>query len=252
MLSYILGPFLAILPKRWRELLPFRASLDWKPAALLGGILESVIALLALVYWYSYSVTHWARDAVYSAIQHGAQIDPRAIGFAGLAVLFLHPVTWIIAYAGVEGIVRLCAVFTDTTLGVLPLFLADKAYLQLVRGTHPLVPGVEKFSESHLTSGFRAVREKALTSSLPLIPDELRITRNAPEELLEIRACRRKLDWTPPRVVRHQDRYYRLESSVTGTAPRPFVYTLRRLSAGVPGRSVLVYSPEQTPVLGDR
>jgi type IV secretory pathway TrbD component len=56
---------------------------NWRPAVLLSGILESVVALIALVYWYSYSVTHWAADAVFAAIQNGAQIDPRAIGFAG-------------------------------------------------------------------------------------------------------------------------------------------------------------------------
>ena len=167
MLSYILGPFLAFLPKRWRELLPFHASIDWKPAVLLSGTLECLVALIALVYWYSYSVAHWAADAVFSAIQNGAEINPNAIGFAGLAVMFLHPLTWFIAYFGFEGIVRLCAAFTDTTLGVLPLFLLDKAYLQFLRGENPLSAGKENFSQSHLVSGIRAVRERALMAALP-------------------------------------------------------------------------------------
>jgi hypothetical protein len=252
MLSYTLGPFLAILPRRWRESLPLQESVHWKPAIALSGILESVIALIALIYWYSYSVTHWAQDTVFSAMQNGAEIDPKTIGFAALAVMFLHPLTWIIVYCGVEGVVRLCAAFTDTTLGVLPLFLADKMYLQVVRGRNPLVIGTDNFSQSHLASGIRAVREKALTASLPLIPDELRFTKDAAEELLEIRACRPKPDWTPPRIMRHEDRYYRLQSFSTGAAPRPFLYILRRLSAGVPGRAVLVYSPEQPPVPADR
>src|SRR5580658_1771174 len=238
MLSYTLGPFLAFLPKRWRESLPFHASVEWKPAVLLSGILESTLALIALVYWYSYSVTHWAAQAVFSAIQRGAEIDPKALGFAGLAVMFLHPLTWVIAYCGVEGIVRLCAAFTDTTLGTLPLFLADKIYLQVVRGRNPLAMGTDNFSQSHLASGIRAVREKALAASLPLIPDELHFTKDGSEEILEIRASRPKPDWTPPRVVRYGDRYYRLESSSTGTPPRPFLYKLRRLPAGVPGRTV--------------
>jgi hypothetical protein len=97
--------------------------MEWRPAVLLSGILECAIALVALVYWYSYSVTHWAADAVFSAIQNGAEIDPNAIGFAGLAVMFLHPLTWVIVYCGVEGMVSLCAAFTDITLAVLPLFL---------------------------------------------------------------------------------------------------------------------------------
>ncbi len=251
MLSYTLGPFLALLPRRWRESLPFHASVNWSPAVLLSGILESVVALIALVYWYSYSVTHWAADAVFAAIQNGAQIDPRTIGFAGLAVMFLHPLTWIIAYSGVEGMVRLCAAFTDTTLGVLPLFLADKLYLQLARGGNPLAIGANNFSQSHLASGIRAVRERVLMARLPLVPDELHFATRGSDEILEIHSCRAKTEWTPPRVVRHEDRYYQLEACSERAAPRPFVYTLRRLSAGVPGRSVLIYAPEQTPISAD-
>jgi hypothetical protein len=248
MLSYTLGPFLAFLPKRWRESLSFHASVEWRPAVLLSGILECAVALIALVHWYSYSVTHWAADAVFSAIQNGAEIDPNAIGFAGLAVMFLHPLTWLIVYCGVEGMVRLCAAFTDTTLGVLPLFLADKIYLQLARGGNPLSVGTDKFSQSHLASGIRAVRETALMATLPFVPDELYFTTEGSDEILEIHSCRVKTEWTPPRVVRHEDRYYQLEACSERSAPRPFVYTLRRLPAGVPGRTVLIYSPEQTPV----
>jgi len=244
MLSYTLGPFLAFLPKRWRESLPFHASVEWRPAVLLSGILECAVALIALVYWYSYSVTHRAADAVFSAIQNGAEINPNAIGFAGLAVMFLHPLTWLIAYGGVEGMVRLCAAFTDTTLGVLPLFLADKIYLQLARGGNPLSVGTDKFSQSHLASGIRAVRERALMATLPLVPDKLHFTTEGSDEILEIHSCRVKTEWTPPRVVRYEDRYYQLEACSERSTPRPFVYTLRRLSAGVPGRTVLIYSPE--------
>jgi hypothetical protein len=249
MLSYFLGPFLAFLPRRWRESLSMAASLHWRPAMILSGLLESSISLFALVYWYSYSVTHWASDAVFSAIQHGAEIDPRALGFAGLAIVLLHPLTWLIMYFGLEGVIRLCAAFTDTTLGTLPLFLADKIYLQLMRGGNPLAAGANNFSQSHLTSSFRAVREKALTATLPQVPDELRFTTVGSDESLEIRSCRAKPDWTPPRVVRYEDRYYQLTECSQGTAPRPFIYTLRRLSAGVPSRSVLIYSPEPPPVL---
>jgi len=252
MLSYTLGPFLAFLPKRWRESLPFHASVDWKPAVLLSGILECLIALIALIYWYSYSVTQWAADAVFSAIQNGAEINPNAIGFAGLAVTFLHPLTWLIAYFGFEGIVRLCAAFTDTTLGVLPLYLLDKACLQFRRGGNPLSAGADNFSQSHLASGIRAVRERALMATLPLVADELHFATRGSDEILEIRSCRAKPDWAPPRVVRHEDRYYQLEARSQSTAPRPFLYVLRKLSAGVPGRTVLIYSPEQTPIRADR
>ena len=87
---------------------------------------------------------------------------------------------------------------------------------------------------------------------LSQVPDELCFAKNAAEEFLEIRAWRPKTDWTPPRVVRYEDHYYRLEECARSSAPRPFVYKLRRLAAGVPGRTVLIYSPDEAPVTANR
>ena len=188
---------------------------------------------------------------MFSAIQHGAEIDPRAIGFAGLAITCLHSFTWVIAYFGVEGIARMGAAFTDTSLGILPLFLADKAYLKLRRRDAFHRSAEDNSPRGLFTSGIRSLREHALLAASPVTPDELCVTKSGSEEVLEIRACRAKPDWTPPRIVRHEDRYYRLEACSPGPAPRSFRYTLRRLSAGVPGRTVLVYSPDQTPQVAD-
>jgi len=74
--------------------------------------------------------------------------------------------------------------------------------------------------------------------------DELIQRRGGSEELLEIRASRRKADWDPPRVVRIGEKYYRLEAFAKGAPPKPFRYTLRRLAAGVMSRTVLVYDTE--------
>jgi len=67
---------------------------------------------------------------------------------------------------------------------------------------------------------------------------------------MEILASRRKPDWDPPRVVRVRESYYRLEACSKCAGPRPFRYTLRRLSSGVPGRKVLLYDPEQAVLAG--
>ncbi len=91
-----------------------------------------------------------------------------------------------------------------------------------------------------------------MVKGLAEIPDELGFTGSAPDEFLEIRASRRKADWNPPRTVRYLDTFYRLEACSGGSASRPFRYTLRKLSAGVMGRTVLVYSPQEAPVLAKR
>ena len=77
----------------------------------------------------------------------------------------------------------------------------------------------------------------------------LRFQKSGGEEILEILSSRRKQEWTPPRVVRYEQSYYRLESSGKVGGPRPFRYMLRRLSVGVPGRSVLLYSPMEVDVV---
>jgi hypothetical protein len=160
--------------------------------------------------------------------------------------------TWVIAFVGIEGMARLCAAFTDTVLGVFPLYLIEKIYSKVFRRGAPEPAGAVKFSRSHVSSYVDTVKEKVLTARLSQVPDELCVAINGSEEILEIRAWCAKPDWTPPRVVRYEDRYYRLEESSRSSAPRPFVYKLRRLAAGVPGRTVLIYSPDEAPVTTSR
>jgi len=52
--------------------------------------------------------------------------------------------------------------------------------------------------------------------------------------------------------VRVDDKYYRLEEFQRGKPPRPFVYVLRRLAAGVPGRNVLLYNSQSAVLTGPR
>ncbi len=163
----------------------------------------------------------------------GPNVTTHQIAGVALSVWATHPLTWLLGYFIFEGAVRLCgAAFSDSILGTLPLFLLDKILFGAFR------PG-------NVSSFVGAVRERMLVANLRDVHDELFFRTNGPEEILEIHACRRKQDWDPPRVVRVEDRYYRLESSTLGSGPRPFRYTLRRLAVGVPGRNVLLYSPAE-------
>jgi len=247
---YLLGPFLSLLPARWRKALPFSQSVHWRSAAILSGLAESVIALGALIYWYSYSVSTWVSRALDLALsgKTAPGVTDHAVGFAALLVWSTHPLTWGIVFFGIEGMVRLCGAFTDTVLGIFPLYLVEKIYSKIFRSGELEAPYAVKFSQSHVSSYVGALRDKVSTAKLSQVPDELCVVRNDSEEFLEIRASQAKPDWTPPRVVRYQDRYYRLEESSRSSGPRPFVYKLRRLAAGVPGRSVLIYSPAEEPI----
>jgi hypothetical protein len=183
----------------------------------------------------------------------GPGVTDHAIGFTALVIWATHPLTWLLAFAGLEGSVRLVgAAFTETNLGIFPLFLLDKIIGKLSGRSEQSAAEAAGFSEGNLSSYAGAIREKAIYKRLPQVPDELLISGNGAEEMLEIRACRRKADWNPPRTVRYEGAFYRLEACTDGMPPRPFRYTLRKMSAGVMGRTVLVYSPEEAPVLAKR
>jgi hypothetical protein len=251
-LTYLLGPFLALLPRTWRKLLPASSAVDWYRATVLSGFAEAVIALIALMYWYSHYMALLVSNGLDSALagKMGPRVTDQEVGFTALVIWATHPLTWLIAYAGIEGSVRLvAAAFSETNLGVFPLFLLDKIIGKLAGRSGQTSARAAGHSQGHISSYVGAIREKTIYNRLPQVPDELFFTATGPDEFLEIRACRRKADWNPSRTVRYQDTFYRLEASSDGTPPRSFRYTLRKLSAGVMGRTVLIYSPEEEPVL---
>jgi hypothetical protein len=246
MWTYLLGPFFSIFPKRWRQSLPLSVHVRWGPAATISGLIESVVALTATGYWYSYAMTTWVGRAMDVALSGklGPGVTDQQIGSVALAVWATHPLTLLLVYFGIEGVVRLCgAAFSGNALGTLPFFLLDKVVFGAFRRREQDGTNATARSSSNFSSYVGAIRERMIVTRLPLIPDELCFRRNASEEILEIHASRKMEDWTPPRVVRYLDNYYRLEASSLEAAPRPFRYVLRRLSAGVPGRTVLLYSP---------
>ena len=250
MWTYLLGPFLSLLPRRWRNALPFFQSVNWRPAAILSGMAESVIALVALMYWYWFSMSTWISRLLDLALvgKTAPGTTDHHIATAALLVWSTHPVTLGIAFFGLEGMARLCAAFTDTILGTFPLYLLEKIFWMFFRIPREQAPQSVKFSQSHVSSYVGAIRDKVTAAKSSQVSDELCVAKNASEEILEIRAGRAKPEWTPPRVIRFEDRYYRLEECSRGSSPRPFVYKLRRLPAGVPGRTVLIYSPDAEPV----
>ncbi|MGB6686006.1 MAG: hypothetical protein WBH24_20305 [Candidatus Acidiferrum sp.] len=254
MWTYLLGPFLSLLPQRMRKAVPFSRAVHWRPAAILSGLAESILALGALMYWYWYSMsTTLSRlsDLALAGKTAPGTTD-HDLGTAALLIWATHPLTWAIVFFGIEGMVRTCAAFTDIVLGIFPLYLIEKVYSTVFRWGESKSPHAEKFSQSHVSSYVGAIRDKVATAKPSLVADELLVIKNGPEEFLEIHAGRAKLEWNPPRTVRFEDRSYRLEECSRGPAPRPFIYKLRRLPAGVPGRTVLIYSPDEEPVKTSR
>jgi len=241
-----LGAILSLLPRRWRSGVGLNQAIPWTRAAVLSGFAESLSAFVVLVYWYSHSVTTWAANALDSAMRNGpeAQVPGQAIGFSALALWLIHPVTWCVGFFVLEGLVRLlAAAFTEQVVATLPLLVVDWGYGKLTgrppAGDAKHSPGAKVQLREFVSSvkqGVRALR-------MPKLEDDCKGIVEGDESFLEIHASHRKGEWNPPRVVRVGDSYYRLERTANGKAPRPFIYRLKRLAAGVPGRTVIVYEP---------
>jgi hypothetical protein len=247
MWTYLAGPFLAFLPKRWREALPISGFVNWAQATAISGIAEAAAALGALSYWYSYAMSTWVGRGVDTALngaltgKSGPELRPQDIGGAALIVWVSHPLTWLIAYFGIEGALRLGAALTGTGCGTLPFFATDQLFRR-VFGSQQASPLRDAAAKSGLQSTAGGVRE-LMAGAGRVVADEICLKSDGAEEILEICASRKKDGWDPPRTVRYQESYYRLEAASMGARPRPFRYVLRRLPVGVPGRSVLLYSP---------
>ncbi len=244
MWTYFFGPFVALFPKPWRDALLCEKNTNAARAAALSGLGEAAAAIVAIGYWYMYAMTRYVERGVDMATN--GKVGPTSDqAIAGVAVFlwFAHPFTWLLAYFILEGVVRLCsAAFSDVIAGTLPLFLFDKIFLNPFRPS-TRIQSEETGPRNNASSLSGAIRERLMVARTHQLPDELSFRKSGVDDLLEISASCRKDDWNPPRVVRFQENYYRLESASVASGPRPFRYTLRQLSAGVPGRSVLLYSP---------
>jgi hypothetical protein len=250
MWTYVIGPVFSLLPTSWRKPLPLTEKIHWAHAATLSGFAEFLLALAGLLKWYSISMTTWVNRGLEVALdgKAGPGITDQAIGAMAWFLWANHPLTWVIGYFSVEGTVRMCAAaFSDSVLGTLPLYLVDKV-VRVFFGRSKTA----QESSGATSSFFRAIGEKVLESSVPVTADEISFQKCGTDDILEIRASRKKPEWDPPRVVRFEETYYRLEECSKCAGARPFRYTLRRLAAGVPGRRVLVYSQVDVVVTAKR
>ena len=164
MLTFLLGPFLAALPRRWRQSLPMQKFIEWQTASMLSGFGEFLAGVVAMLYWYSYSATTWVSRGLDAARagKMGPNMNDQEIGFMAIFIFATHPLTWLIFYVAVEGSVRLVgAAFTENNLGVLPLFVADKILLKITGQSGPGIAQAAGYSETNLSSYVGAIRDKA-------------------------------------------------------------------------------------------
>jgi hypothetical protein len=218
--NYILAPPLSLLPARWRAKWFENRAISWRRATILSGSVQFLLGPVALLVWYSFLIGGWATRLVDFLLRRApnVEINEPTLGFLGLSAVALHPVTWLIFYLFVEGAGRAMAAWIGGEVnGTLPLVLLDRGYL--------------------------FVRQKFWPSEPPLVADLVTFDEHRADWQLKIESSRIKQGWGAGRLLRYEDRYFRIESVYASAGARPFIYALRELEAGVPSRSVILYPP---------
>lgn len=220
--SYFLGPLDALLPKRWRFVERATSARFIARCTMVSGIIESLAALFVLRYWYL-TVLGWISNAyVEKALSKDpgwtAYTPPEYVGGAGFMLVAGNPITWIILYFGLEGVVRLsAAVIAGQSFGSLPLCVMDFALALATRG--------------------RPSRD------LPLVRDE--ILRGDASSDLRIATCQKRPEWKYPFTIRYEGVFFQVVGvNSQRNRPRPYVYSLRRLPPGEPARGLRDYHPD--------
>jgi hypothetical protein len=222
--TYILGPIFTLLPRRWREKIFPTTPNRLARAATLSGIFEALLALVALFIWYSIYV-RLAGDALAHSSAAPGGADER-MGLFAYIWFWLNPITWVVAYFGLEGVLRSVAALTaGESYGTLPLFLAERLYRLAARPSKK--PGLAPVSDE-ITPGDATCD-------------------------IKIASCRAKPDWKYPFTIRYGGAYFQVIANIhLGAGPRPYVYSLRRLPPGEIARGLREYHPEDALVAVQR
>jgi hypothetical protein len=224
--AYVFGPFYALLPKRWRQGERSGPETYLARAALISGVGEAVLALVTLGFWYAANVglfsSHFA--SYVATAQDGLSSSWIFGGSAGLLGFVMNPLTWVIIYFTLEGVIRaFAALASNEVVGTLPLY-ALAYFWQLARRRKP-------------------------EAELPLVPDEIMPGGGTCDILIS--SCRQRDGWKYPFTLRYAGAYFQvIDEKHMAAGPRPFVYSLRRLPAGEIARGLKSYDPADvlTPV----
>jgi len=222
-LTYVLGPFLALVPERWRKQWFEELPIQWSQAALLSGLLEAVGFLIALVWWYFHFTGAFAgeqaKDMVAKDILPGGT---QQLGFGAVNLIWfaIQPITLVLEFFAAEGVVRaLAALSSGETFGTAPLAIFSALIADYQR--------------------------RAYERRVPLVPDL--VTRSIGQHPwdLKVQSCRPKPEWKFPKTLTYENQFYQVMKEVppAGSAARPHVYFLRVSPPGVAFRGFEDYDP---------
>ena len=219
-MNILTAALLSLLPRRYRA--HFTAYAIPCEGALVSGIFQIVVSLgLLFRGYYAYINARMAQLPTEALLKAGERNGESAIMLVGpLLVLeyILHFTTIVLLFMVIEGVVRaIAAVGARETLPDLPLFLLAELHTRVD-------------AESH---------ERSLGARLR---DEVQVDPTG--ERLQIASCRPK-QWNQLTTVSHDGQFYELITEQKASAPRPFVYLLRKKPPTAVIRAIYAYDPDE-------
>ncbi len=219
-ITYALGPFYTLMPRRWRAGQQYGSESFLGRAALFSGVAESLLALFALRTWYLsfFGMLGQKYMEYYNNSKSETLFAWEPVTWAGFITFITLPLTWLFFYFFLEGIVRATAgIITGEVFGSLPLYALDRLY--------------------RMFSGSLSRPE------LALVPDE--VLRGDKKSDLRIASCRKRPLWKYPFTIKYGGAFFQfIGSRDTVLGARPYIYRLRRLPPGEIARGLREYDPE--------
>jgi hypothetical protein len=219
-MNIIAATFFSVLPRRYRE----RFTSEEIPpiGPVLSGSLQSYVCLYFLIRNYypflQERIALVSSSVYYRAGRKGGESAIMGLGSIFMLEYLIHITTIVLIFFMVEGLVRIvAAVVTGESVPTLPLKLAVIA-------------------QTHFEA---AKKERAMGER----------TRDVVESLdgadsIRIASCRPK-PWTQLTTISHDGVLFELASEEKSTAPRPFVYILRRKPPTAVIRGIYPYDPDE-------
>jgi hypothetical protein len=226
---FIAAMVAALLPRQYRSRWAWTSDASLRGPTIFSGLAETMISLGVIILRY-YAFFQWRLGIISAAaLKQGAAVGTQALGsmaaafgmgFTTLVEYVFSPLTLLLIYFSIEGVLRLfAALVTDECVGTMPLYLVAWG----------------------LGRAGKARKERQLG---PRVPDEVQHCEGITYDLV-IASCRPKPGWDHMITIEYQDQLYELFEEKKGYPPRPHIYQLRIHPRGKVIRGLHHYHPDE-------
>lgn len=225
-MRFLVSIVVALLPKQYRGWWSLASSADFRRATLFSGLVESVgcFGLYAVRYilFLKYRVGSVGEAAIKRGVEEalGNPYAQFGMGFTTLVEYIFSPVSMLLAYFMIEGVLRVfAAAVTEETPGTLPLYLLGWVIERTGRARADRALGERMVDEVHRYAG---------------ISYDLGIASSRP-----------KKTWDRLMTIEFEEKFYEICGEKTGPPPRRYVYLLKLITPGKVIRGIHHYRPDE-------